>query len=85
MQEAISSTKQIDEQINAIALYHWALDHLSRKGYGNASFEVGERRAGIVERFYTDESKPKSHQQASDLTHVQHIRKGSKLGKFEFQ
>lgn len=35
-----------------------------------------EKGLDIVEEFYPDESKSKSHQQASDLIHVQHIQKG---------
>lgn len=51
--------------------------------YANLGIGV-EKGLDIFEGFYSDESKPKSYQQASDLTHMQHIRKGSKLGKFEF-
>ncbi|MCU4391875.1 hypothetical protein KTH73_14230 [Acinetobacter courvalinii] len=68
----------------AIEYYPEALDHVARQSYGYANFGIGvEKGLDTVEGFYTDESKLKSHQQASDLTYVQHIRKGSTLGKFE--
>ncbi|MDH0563831.1 hydrolase or metal-binding protein [Acinetobacter courvalinii] len=77
LNDAITSAKQIDEQSKAAGFYQEALDHVARQSYGNASFEVGsEEGLDIVEEFYTNEPKPKWHQQTSDLTHVQDIQKG---------
>jgi len=77
LQEAITAAKQMDEHSKAAGFYQEALDHVARQGYGNASFEVaGDEGLDIVEEFYTDESKLQQHQQAHELTHVQHIQKG---------
>jgi len=56
LQEAISNAKQISEQSKAAGFYQESLDQVARKGYGNASFEVGgEEGMDIVEEFYSDQ------------------------------
>ncbi|MFK4049520.1 recombination directionality factor [Acinetobacter venetianus] len=56
LNDAITSAKQMDEQSKAAGFYQEALDQVARKGYGNASFEVGgEEGLDIVEEFYSDQ------------------------------
>lgn len=62
LKDAITLTKQIDEQIKAAGFYQEALDHLARQGYGKTSFEVGsEEGLDIVEEFYIDEPRLEQH------------------------
>ncbi|MFK8933487.1 hydrolase or metal-binding protein [Acinetobacter junii] len=73
LQEAISNAKQMSEQSKAAGFYQEALDQVARKGYGNASFEVGGQEGlDIVDEFYTDEPKPEQYQQK----HVLDIQNG---------
>ena len=53
LQEAINNAKQISQQSKTAGFYQEALDQEARKGYGNASFEVGgEEGLDVVEEFY---------------------------------
>lgn len=78
LNEAIIQAKQIDEQSKQAGFYQEALDFTARKGFANASFEVGgDEGLDIMEEFYSDESaKHEQYYQAQDMVDVQDIKKG---------
>lgn len=56
LNDAIVQAKQIDEQSKAAGFYQEALDHIARRGFANAQFEVNtEEGLDLVEEFYVDD------------------------------
>lgn len=54
LNDAIVQAKQIDEQSKAVGFYQEALDHVARKGFTNARFEVNsEEGLDLVDEFCT--------------------------------
>ena len=78
LNDAIAQARQIDEQSKQAGFYQEALDFTARKGFANASFEVGgDEGLDIMEEFYSDESaKHEQYYQAQDMVDVQDIKKG---------
>ncbi|MRA47030.1 hydrolase or metal-binding protein [Acinetobacter pittii] len=56
LNEAIIQAKQIDEQSKQAGFYQEAVDHIARRGFANAQFEMNaEEGLDLVEEFYMDE------------------------------
>lgn len=78
LQEAISSAKQIDEVSKAAGFYQEAVDHIARRGFANARFEMDtEEGLDVLEEYYPEQEQSLMvEQQASHQGFVQDIQQG---------
>jgi hypothetical protein len=78
LQEAIISAKQIDEQSKAAGFYQEAVDHIARRGFANARFEMDtEEGLDVLEEYYPEQEQSLMvEQQASHQGFVQDIQQG---------
>lgn len=77
LQEAIQTSKEIDQKSKLCGFNQHALDQAALQGYGNTQFEVdGEEGIEIIDEFYTESSARQDRKQIHDLTQAQGIQEG---------
>lgn len=77
LQEAIQTTKEINQKSKLSGFNQAALDQMARQGYSNTQFEVaGEEGEVIVEEFYTQDARQQDQKKIPDFTQVQEVQKG---------
>ena len=77
LNDAITQAKQIDEQSKQAGFYQEALDHIARRGFANAQFEMDvDEGLDLVEEFYQGEDQQQTPVQ-NESFNIQQGLKGS--------
>ena len=80
LNDAITQAKQIDEQSKQAGFYQEALDHIARRGFANARFEIhSEEGMDVLDEYFSEQEQNLTvEQQASHEGFVQDIQQGLK-------
>ena len=80
LNDAITQAKQIDEQSKQAGFYQEALDHIARRGFANARFEIhSEEGMDVLDEYFSEQEQNLTvEQQASPEGFVQDIQQGLK-------
>ena len=78
LNDAITQAKQIDEQSKQAGFYQEALDHIARRCFANARFEMDIKGGlDVLEEYYPEQEQSRAvEQQTSPEEFMQDIQQG---------